>query len=80
MTKPQFSRAFKLAESDVDLSGVDDSILFGCALSTFKPVSTTIEVVAKMIRWQARFFDGSWDQNELQELQLCFKKNVFLLN
>lgn len=81
MTKAQFARAFKIAESDIDLSDIDDSILHGCALHTFKPVSTTIEVVAKMIRWQARYLDGKgWDQNELQELQHCFKKNVFLLN
>jgi hypothetical protein len=53
MTKQEFSAAVKIATSAQDLSNVDDSILYGCGLSEFKfPVYVTVEMVAKLIRWQ----------------------------
>ena len=53
MTKPQFSEALTIARSGRDLSDVDDSTLHGCGLSDFKyPVYCTVEMVAKLVRWQ----------------------------
>jgi hypothetical protein len=52
MTKTEFGLAVKIAQSDRDLSNVDDSILYGCGLPDYKPVYVTIEMVAKLIQWQ----------------------------
>lgn len=53
MTKQQFSEAVKIATSARDLSDVDDAVLYGCGLPEFKyPVYTTVDAVAKLIRWQ----------------------------
>ncbi len=53
MTKKQFSEALKIATSDRDLSGVDDSNLFGCGCADFVfPVYCTVDAVAKLLRWQ----------------------------
>lgn len=53
MTKAEFSEALKIARSSRDLSDVDDSTLYGCGLPEFKyPVYVTIDMVAKLLRWQ----------------------------
>ncbi len=53
MTKQEFSAAVKIATSPRDLSDVDDSTLIGCGLPEFTyPVYVTVEMVAKLIRWQ----------------------------
>lgn len=80
MNAAQFKQAFSLADSDVDLTGVDDSHLFGYGLRDFKPVFTTIEAVAKIIRWQAHYLNGKWDQNELNEIARLGRKRFLILN
>jgi len=53
MTKSEFSQAVKIAQSPRSLENVDDSSLMGCGLPEFKyPVYVTVEMVAKLIRWQ----------------------------
>ena len=53
MTKQQFSEAVKIATSGRDLSDWNDDILYGCGCSDFKyPVYCTVEMVAKLVRWQ----------------------------
>ncbi len=53
MTKQQFSEAVKIATSARSLESVDDSVLYGCGLPDFRsPVYTTVDAVAKLIRWQ----------------------------
>ena len=53
MTKQQFSQALKIAQSPVSLEAVDDSSLYGCGLPNFTyPVYCTVEMVAKLLRWQ----------------------------
>lgn len=52
MTKEQFSEALKIARSPRSLEAVDDTHLYGCGLPDFRPVYTTLDAVAKMIRWQ----------------------------
>lgn len=78
MTHEQFKRALEVAESDADLSKIDDSNLFGYGLPDFKPATTTVEAVAKTIRWQARFLNGNWDAKELDSVRR-FGKNRFLV-
>lgn len=80
MTLAQFQKAFAIANSNVDLSNVDDSILFGYGLPTFKPVHTTLEAVAKTIRWQALQFNGQWNAEALNEVAELGRKNFLVLN
>ena len=69
MTKAEFNRAFAIAQSDADLSNVDDEHLFGFGLPDFKKVVTTLRAVAKTIRWQAGQFNGEWNNEALQEIR-----------
>jgi len=72
MTKAEFQAAFAIADnSEIDLTDVDDSVLFGCGLPGFKPVAITLEAAAKHIRWQCGniFYKdgGKWDSEALNE-------------
>lgn len=81
MTLAQFQKAFAIAnDASIDLSDVDDSILFGCGLPRFKPVHTTLEAVAKLIRWQAMQFNGQWNAEALNEVAELGRKNFLILN
>ena len=81
MTLVQFQKAFAIAnDTSIDLSNVDDTILFGCGLPRFKPVHTTLEAVAKMIRWQAMQFNGQWNAEALNEVAEVGRKNFLILN
>jgi hypothetical protein len=79
MTAKEFKRAFDLAKSNADLSDVDDSVLHGCALPGFEPVTASIEAVAAFIRWQARYLNGRWNDAELTDLQNIFRRKVTML-
>lgn len=80
MTLTQFQCAFAIAKDfNRDLSNVDDSILFGCGLRSFEPVHTTLEAVAKLIRWQALQFNGEWDAEALNEVAMIGRKNFLVL-
>ena len=81
MTLAQFQKAFAIAnDASIDLSNVDDSILFGCGLAVFEPVYTTLEAVAKLIRWQAMQFNGEWDAEALNEVATIGRKKFMVLN
>ena len=80
MTLQQFQQAFDIAKNfNRDLSNVDDSILFGYGLPDFKPVHTTLEAVAKTIRWQALQFNGQWDAEALNEVAEAGRRNFLVL-
>lgn len=79
MTKAQFSAAFDIAKSNQDLTQIDDSIVFGCGLSDFKPVYITLEIVAKFIRWQAQFLNGGWDANALNECATIARRKFLIV-
>lgn len=56
-------------DSSIDLSDVDDGILFGFGLPDFKPVTVSLRVVAKCMRWQCSYVlqkkggpDWNWEQ------------------
>lgn len=81
MTKEQFSAAWKIAQNkDVDLSEIDDSILHGCGLSDFVPVYTTLETVAKLLRWQCLYmFGDGFDAQELDNMARIARKNFLVV-
>ena len=70
MNKNEFSLALAMAQDrNIDLSNVDDTHLDGCGLPTFDKVATSIKAVAKLIRWQAQYLNGSWDMDEINNLR-----------
>lgn len=73
MTKDEFKAAFKIADSQEDLTNVDDSNLFGCGLPEYERTVTTLKAVAKLIRWQALRFNGAWNAEALGEVQKIAK-------
>lgn len=80
MTLSEFKAAFAIAkDTNRDLSEVDDSNLFGYGLPDFKPVHTTLEAVAKTIRWQALQWNGQWDAEELDEVARLGRRNFIVL-
>ena len=79
MTKSEFSQAVKLVESGVDLTKYDDSNLYGCGLSGFQPVHTTLGAVARIVAWQARTFAGTWDAAALDEMAQIAKKKFLIV-
>jgi len=80
MTLQQFQAAFAIAKDfDRDLSNVDDSTLYGYGLDDFKPVHTTLEAVAKIIRWQALQFNGEWNAEALNEVAELGRRNFLVL-
>jgi hypothetical protein len=78
MTRSQITEAMRLAESDADLSSVDDSLLAGCLIKGFKPVYVTIQVVARMLRDHIQF-NGQWDTEMINELVPALRKLVFIV-
>jgi hypothetical protein len=67
MTTAQIAAAKKIAQSDADLSRVDDSLLCGLALPSFTAITVGVNVVAKCLR-DHLFWDGSgFDENTLNE-------------
>jgi len=80
MTLQQFQAAFAIAKDfSRDLSSVDDSILYGYGLRDFRPVYTTLEAVAKTIRWQALQMNGEWDAEALNEVADAGRRNFIVL-
>jgi hypothetical protein len=80
MTLQQFQAAFAIAKDfNRDLTNVDDSLLYGFGLASFVPVHTTLEAVAKTIRWQALQFNGEWNAELLNEVAECGRRNFIVL-
>lgn len=70
MTAKEFDVAWKIAQSDVDLTGHDDSPLFGCGCPDFQGARVSLYQVARLLRWQCICLDGiSVDQNELANMR-----------
>lgn len=79
VTKAEFSAAYDIAKSDRDLSGVDDSVLYGCASREFPPVMCNLETLARMIRWQCQMLNGQWDCEALTELHKMCRTKVTII-
>lgn len=78
MNTSEFRRALAIAKSDKDLSNVSIDHLFGFGLNTFAPTSTSLEAVAAVMRWQALFMDGSWDEAELNIIRECGRRKFII--
>lgn len=80
MNKAEIAKAVAQAgDLSVSLLDVDQSNLYGCALPTFKPTFATITQVAALIRWQAMYFNGTWDAVELDNVCYLMSKKVTII-
>lgn len=76
MTKTEFKKVWNRANKDVDtLYTIDDSILHGCALPDFTPVSVSVEVAAIFLRRHAMQLNGEWDMLAVNEVKEYFTSN-----
>jgi hypothetical protein len=80
MNANEFKAAFAIASSDKDLSDVSFDHLFGFGLKDFQPVSTTLDAIAKVIRWQTLFMNGTWDQEELDTIRSIGRKQFIVID
>lgn len=76
MTKAELAQARELAQSDADLP--DCVVLHGLYLRNFKPVTTTIPVVAALLRWQCVMLNGQLDGEEYAEFASVCKRKVVI--
>jgi hypothetical protein len=79
MTKNEFSEAVKLAKSDASLSNICDLHLHGCGLPEFQPVHTSLEAVAKLVRYQCAMLNGGWDERECNDLAYIAKRKFLIV-
>ena len=80
MNKNDFQRAFDVADNkDIDLSGVDMEVLFGCGLPNFEPVTADIRTVAAHLRWQAKLLNGQWDSEALNDCRNILRYKVTMV-
>lgn len=63
-------------DRSIDTSNVSDEVLFGCALPDFKPVTVSMLVVVKLMRWQYCCMDGSWDEKLWNDEYWVYKKRI----
>ena len=71
MNLKQMQKAIALAKSEVELGDLPTDEFDGFGLKGFKPVECTVEQVAQLIRYQARFFNGAWDEEASSEIVSC---------
>ena len=78
MNTVQFNQAFELAKAKVELPeyrpadfglDVDYGLFDGYAYPDFDPVTCTIKQVAALMRWQARYLNGNWDMEEINDIR-----------
>lgn len=68
MNALELKLARRMAEDQsIDLSNVDDSVLFGFGCPDFQPVEVSIKAIAKCMRWQCCTFAGGWDEKQWNE-------------
>lgn len=78
MNSNEFKAAFAIAASSKDLTDVSIDHLFGYGRKCFQPTATTLDAVAAVMRWQALFLNGQWDQAELNEIREIGRKKFII--
>ena len=80
MTVPQLKAALIIAKADVKIDEHVHSLIpfDGFGLSDFKPVEVTIEQVARLIRYQAAYMNGDWDEQAIEEIKFFGKKRFII--
>ncbi len=68
MTNDELNRAFSIAQGGEELDDSSLDVFLGFGLPGFRPVVCTLQMVARLIRWQCQQFNGGWDAEALQEI------------
>lgn len=80
MNKQQVEKCMEIVQNrEIKLSEVDMSVLDGLYLPNFKPVSTTLEVVAASIRWHCIYLNGQIASTELDEFLYFARKRIMIV-
>jgi hypothetical protein len=79
MTKQNLRRAFEIAKQG---NSKYDSLSWadGFGMSDYQPQHITIDMLANLISYQCRCFDGSWDQAALNEIAEHGKRKFIVIN
>ena len=68
MTKSELAKAFEYAKQG-RCDNSDLHIFDGFGLASFEKVAVTLEAVASLIMWQAQSLNGTWDLEELSDIE-----------
>lgn len=80
MNKAEMTQALAIAKNpEIDLTNEDISLFDGYGLSDFTPVHVTVKQVARVIRWQAQYMDGTWDANEINSIANLGRKRFMII-
>ncbi len=83
MTKREIGEAIALAQSDIELPGMQDgalAIFDGFGLPDFRPVYVSLEAVASLIRYQTFYLGDGIDNEALNEIAQCGRKQFMVLS
>ena len=84
MTKKEFAAAVAIAQSNDELNDVDihdnNAVFDGFGLPEFNVVFVTLKQVAKLIRWQAQYLTGGFDQEAMQEVAKAGRHKFMIVN
>ena len=78
MNKQEYQKALNIAKNDLldDYQDNDLDSLDGFALRDFQPVCCTLSTIARLIKWQAQYFNGQYDNDALNEIWACRRKFI----
>ena len=81
MKKVQMAEAVGIAKSDEELSGAHSglAIFDGFGLPGFGTVFVTTKQVAILIRYQAHYFNGGWDEDAIREIWEFGRKRFMIV-
>lgn len=80
MNKAQLDQCMEIVQDrSISLSEVDMSVLDGLYLPNFKPVYTTLKVVAASIRWHCVYLNGQIASTELDEFIQFARHRIMIL-
>ncbi len=79
MVKKELAQALEIARSDESLEAHDHMVLHGLYLPSFKQVSTTIKVVARLMREMVCRFDGTIDDDELKQFAGAARHKIIII-
>jgi hypothetical protein len=81
MTTKQLSAAFAMANSNDFRSNPADLAIFdGFGLKSFQPIVATTAALAVLIRWQCMQLCGDFDLDALNEIRVCLRRKLTIVD
>ncbi len=80
MNKAEMTQALAIAkDSTIDLLNEDISLFDGYGMEDFTPVHVTLRQVARVIRWQAQYMNGTWNAAEINMIAHYGRKRFMII-